>query len=603
MFSAAVLAVGLIAVLSAAQTLSPGEVSIRSGPYHPSISTLHVGSSEVQVGVVVRDNQGRPVGGLTKGDFAVFDSGRRCELTEFGVETSGASPAGTMRSPAAAVVPPSAVPPSEATSTAVPGRWIALLFDDINTSAGDLVRSKIAARRFVNEAAEAGDRIGVFSASQGQILGFTGDSRAILKSIGAVEPHPRMGAGGMTACPRITPYEAYQITSGDVIALQAKVVEACSCPEQPNCDPTALQSMSPSDIGNGTFANQSLDPSTKSLVSTVIGQARMTWSQTRVVTQATLDAVRASVADLARKSGKRLLLFSSSGFISGDLAEPEDQIIDEALKGNVVISSLDSKGLYAEPPGGAAGQESRGGRPDLTMLHDAETLADRLDSADSAMADFAEGTGGLLFQNSNDLDFGFRQLGLEPAVAYELGFRPKEDGKYHAIKVEVKNGSHAMIQARRGYFAPMKGTIVASAAAPQQQPQQQLDAEVSSSADRSDFPVTVSQKAVSANGGRELSVQAHVDIQKLPFEQDQDRHVDSLTFVMALLDTQGTLVVGKEAQMRFALKPDSFARFSKDGINAGMTLAAPPGAYRLRVVVEEGLRSEMSATTQNVQVQ
>lgn len=595
---AAVVAVGLVAVLSAAQTLSPGEVSIRSGPYRPSTTSLRVGASEVQVGVVVRDNQGRPIGGLTKADFTIFDSGRHRELTEFGVEASGStSSAGkvAVHSPAATVVPSSETMPA-----ALPGRWIALLFDDINTPAGDLVRSKIAARRFISEATKTGDRIGVFTTSQGQILGFTGDSRTVIKSIDTVEPHPRMEAAGMTACPRITPYEAYQITIGDVIALQAKAVEACSCPEQPNCDPTVLQTMSPSDLGNGTFASPALGFLLKSLVSKVQEQARMTWDQTRAVTQTTLDGVRKSIKELAQKPGKRLLLFSSSGFISGDLEGAEDQIIDEALKVDVVISSIDSKGLYAEPPGGSLGEESQSGRPDLTMLHDAQTLGDRLDSEDSAMADFAESTGGLLFQNNNDLNFGFRQLGLEPSVAYELGFHPREDGKYHEIKVQVKNNtSHYIVQARSGYFAPTKGRKVTKVSSPQQE----LDAEVSSSASRSDFPVTVSQKPVGVNGARELSVQTHVDIQNLPFEQRQGRHVDSLTFVGVLLDAQGNLVVGKEAQMQFALKPDSFARFSKSGINADLTLAAHPGLYRLRVVVEEGFRGEISATTQNAQLQ
>lgn len=591
-FAATLVAVGLVGVLSAAQTLSPGEVTIRGGPYRPLTTSLRVGTNVVQVGVVVRDSQGRPVGGLTKADFTVVDSGRRCELTEFGVETSGAGSA-AVHSPAPTVVSPSGMP------AAVPGRWIVILFDDINTPAGDLVRSKIAARRFINEAAEAGDRIGVFTTSQGQVLDFTADSHAVLKSIDAVESHPRMEAAGMTACPRITPYEAYQITRGDVIALQAKAVEACACPEQPNCDPTVLQTMNPSDIGNGTFASASLGPLLKSLVSKVLEQARMTWDQTRAVTQTTLDSVQASVGDLAKRPGKRLLLFSSSGFISGDLQGAEDEIIDEALKAGVVISSIDSKGLYSEPPGGSLGQESQSGRPDLTMLHDAQTLGDRLDSEDSAMADLAESTGGLLFQNNNDLNFGFRQLGLEPSVAYELGFQPREDGKFHEIKVQVKNTSHYMVQARSGYFAPMKGTKIAKAPTLQQQ----LDAEVSSSEDRSDFPVAVTRKTVSVKGALGLSVQTHVDIEKLPFEQRQDRHVDSLTFVAALLDAQGRLVVGKEAQMQFALKSDSFERFSQSGINADLTLAAQPGAYRLRVVVEEGSRAEISATTQDIQIQ
>jgi hypothetical protein len=76
-----------------------------------------------------------------------------------------------------------------------------------------------------------------------------------------------------------------------------------------------------------------------------------------------------------------------------------------------------------------------------------------------------------------------------------------------------------------------------------------------------------------------------------------------LTFVVALFDAQGKMIAGKEAQMELALKPQSFDRFSKNGINGALSLEALPGAYRLRVVVEEAIHGEMSATSQNMQIQ
>ncbi|HEV2491078.1 MAG TPA: hypothetical protein VGT03_14830, partial [Candidatus Acidoferrales bacterium] len=78
---------------------------------------------------------------------------------------------------------------------------------------------------------------------------------------------------------------------------------------------------------------------------------------------------------------------------------------------------------------------------------------------------------------------------------------------------------------------------------------------------------------------------------------------EQLTFVDALYDSQGKFVTGKVAEMDLALKPESFARFAKTGISGTMSLEAPPGAYRLRVVVEEAVKGEMSATSQNVQIQ
>ncbi|HVB86806.1 MAG TPA: hypothetical protein VNK23_09125, partial [Candidatus Dormibacteraeota bacterium] len=98
-------------------------------------------------------------------------------------------------------------------------------------------------------------------------------------------------------------------------------------------------------------------------------------------------------------------------------------------------------------------------------------------------------------------------------------------------------------------------------------------------------------------------IQTHVDILKLPFKQQNGRRVDMLTFVAALFDTGGKMITGKEAQMQFALKPESFERFSKSGISGVMSLEAPPGSYRLRVVVEEALHGEISATSQRTQIQ
>lgn len=593
--SCAILA--LLAFPSTAQTLSPGEVRISSHPYWLESRVLRTQSRQVQVEVVVRDSSGHAVAGLTKGDFAIFDSGHPRDLSEFSVEETNAA------SPAAEV--PAASPvvggnPGAAKQVPGPSRWIELFFDDINTPSGDLTRAKIAARRFISEATRSGDRIGVFTASQGQVLPFTADTSAVLNFTATVESHHRMSAEGLSACPRITPYEAYLIVSNDPATTQAKLIEACNCPgqsEYSGCqtDDTTLTNVTPVGI-------QQLPQNLRSLLGSVVAQARATWNQTHLVTQATLNAVQEAIERLAPASGARILLFASSGFLSGDLGQEEHKLIDEALRANVAIDSLDSKGLYAEQPGGPQGEPSSvssGPGSELTMMHEMQELGEKLDSEDYAMADFALGTGGLLFRNSNDIDYGFRELGLAPAYAYVLGFPPDEDGKYHKIKVELKNPSHNFIQARPGYFAPTKETKDANRATPKNG----IDAQMSGANERSDFPLSVSAKPTSnAKGDREISVETHVEIVALPFENEKDRHDEKLTFVAGLFDAQGKFVVGKEADMQFAFKQESFDRFSKSGITGTMSLEAPPGSYQLRVVVEEGVKGEMSATSQTIRI-
>ncbi|HEV2288098.1 MAG TPA: VWA domain-containing protein [Candidatus Acidoferrales bacterium] len=592
-FRPGVIVASLFALASSAQMLSPGEVRIRSGSYNPHEQILRAESHLVRIEVVVRDGRGHPILGLTKGDFAVFDSGRLREIAEFSVESNNRNEANASptKTPNAPSVAPGEV--SKAKRAATAERWIALFFDDFNTPTGDLGRAKIAAKRFIDEAEEEGDQIGVFTTSGGQILGFSNDASAILGAIANVQSHPHLSASGLKACPRITPYEAYQIVDDDLVTLKAKVVEACGCAGQDICDPNDVSKMTPSKVTNP------MSSFSRELINDVKTQAQTTWDQTRVTSQATLDAIRAAVDDLGRMQGKRLLLFASSGFFSGDLDTQQDQIIDEALHANVVINSLDSKGLYAEAPGRPLNEPSET-LSDLTMLYEARTLGDRLESEDAAMADFAESTGGLLFRNNNDLNFGFRELGLVPACAYELGFSPDEDGKYHKIKVEVSKAGHGFVEVRPGYFAPTKESQEARAPTAEEK----IDEEVRGSEEKSDFPLSLGEQTRIANNGvHELSLQTRVDIHAMPFARQQDRRVDMLTFVAALFDAQGKMVTGKEAQMELALKPETFERFSRSGIDGGMSLEAPPGTYRLRVVVEEAMHGEMSAVSRDVQLQ
>ncbi len=132
-----------------------------------------------------------------------------------------------------------------------------------------------------------------------------------------------------------------------------------------------------------------------------------------------------------------MILFSSSGFLSGTLDQEQDAIINAAVRAGVVIDSLDAKGLYAEAPGTPINETVETTElPLKSTIFQIETLGDRLDSEDAAMARFAESTGGLLFRNNNDLDLGFYQLGVLPSITYLLGFPPDEDGEFHKIKVE-----------------------------------------------------------------------------------------------------------------------------------------------------------------------
>jgi len=395
----------------------------------------------------------------------------------------------------------------------------------------------------------------------------------------------------------MTAYEAYQIIKGDPSAMKAKVLEACTCGGSSGCD--ALEAIPDNNFVNLTPTNPNAGYSIPTYVLyPILAQAEQTWDQARVASQVTFDAIESSLDQLARMPGKRMLLLASSGFLANTLDQEQDSIINEALRAGVVINSLDAKGTYAEAPGTPINETSDSGQlPVSTMVFEMRTLGDRLEELDSPLARLAESTGGLLFRNNNDLDLGFHQLGLLPAYTYLLGFAPSEDGKYHKIKVELKNVNHDSLQVRPGYFAPSSGASHEPSAS------EKMEVLMRGPDERTDLPTTVSEKLGPATPGeRELTVQVHIDIRKITFEQQKDLRIQKLTFVAALFDSQGSFVTGKEAEMELALKPESFERFAKNGMNGALQLEIPPGTYRLRVVVQEALHGHLSATDQNLRI-
>jgi len=597
----AVALVPLIALTSAGQTLSPGEVRFHSRLYirEPTIS---LETRLVQLEVVVRDSRGRVVTGLTRDDFSVYDSGKPRELTAFSADTSSPNRASSSSNSQAAAKTRTtdsapAMQSSAPSAISANGRWIAVLFDDLNTPVGDLAHAKIASKRFVKEATASGDHIAVFTTSAGRSLEFTGDTAAILAAVATVQSHPGTAPGGLAQCPRITAYDAYRIVSNDPTVMKAKVSEACHCGGGPSCDVESLpdnEILSPR-IGGAYGGAGTLS----SVVDSVRAQAQQTWDQAHMASRATLDAVKSTLHELAPMPGRRMLLFASSGFLSGTLDEEQDAIVNEALRAGVVINSLDAKGLYAEAPGGPINESNELTEiPVSSTVFQIESLGDRLDSVDSALARFAESTGGLLFRNNNDLDLGFYRLGVLPECTYLLAFSPAEDGKYHRVKVKVKNARHEFTQVRPGYFAPGKASSMPTTSS------RKIDAAVRGSDLLTDLLATDRESLKSTGlSTREVTIQMHVDLQRLTFLHQNNRHVEKLTFVNALFDLQGNFVTGKEADMELALKPETFELLSKSGINGVMSLDAPPGMYRLRVVVQEAVHGNMSATSKNIQIQ
>jgi hypothetical protein len=183
-------------------------------------------------------------------------------------------------------------------------------------------------------------------------------------------------------------------------------------------------------------------------------------------------------------------------------------------------------------------------------------------------------------------------------VSYLIGFSPAKepDGKYHELRVRLKNHSGFQVESRPGYYA-------AAAAKPAESIQERIDREVLSAETLTELPATVHVSRADAGSGMiNIDVNINVDAKHLKFVEKDDRHVQQLTFVTLLEDGHGHVITGKQAIMDLTLLPATLADMQAKGIKAGITLTAPAGAYQVREIIREAVENHMAVSNTPVAV-
>lgn len=584
-----------ISVIAAAQSLSPDEVRITTRPYSRPAVEFRAKAELVDIGVVVRDSHGLAVPGLDRDAFSVYDDGKPASVKTFSVAVEHTAVATRAKQPTGAESTVAAAQPVSAAVVAASARSIALFFDDMSTTGGDLGRAKAAARRFLATYVHAGDRFAVFTSSGTREVPYTNDTSKLLAGIDAVQSHVRVSENGIAVCPRITPYQAYEIVNNlDPMAVQTAATDTANCPDQMD------DFSGPANVTSAYGIPANADPQAVAIVSAVRAQAEQTWAMVRVSTLATLQALNIAVDSLSRQPGSRMLVLASSGFLAGTMEDAQDMIIDRALHAGVVINAIDAKGLYAEAPGlppGEIPQSANIWALVKSLIFNSISLGPKLMEVDMPLVHFAESTGGILFRNNNDLDLAFRMVGMVPSVTYRLAIEPAHDGRYHKLRVVVHGVNGDIVQVRPGYFAPGRDVQPAETA------QAQVDAAVAGTDSATGVPARVTVRDELATGGAHaISVSVHVDLAALPFTSRSGRHLETLTFIAALRKANGDLIEGKESEMQFALKDASFKKLAATGITAKLSLRAPKGQYQLREIVREGVDGKLFASTTPVEI-
>lgn len=541
---------------------------------HDSAPTFSSRVNLVLVPVVVRDRNGKAIGTLTKDDFRLFDKNKPQVISRFSIETakSGSAREGTDVSDPQ---PNRNSQEAEKASNAdLPERYVAYVFDDLNTAFADLARVQQAAKRHFSENLQPADRAAIFTTSGQNTLDFTGDKAKLLDGLMRIHPKPLFGVTP-NDCPDLSYYMADQIQNKhDGMALQAEIQETIACA---NLSGT-----------NAAVVAQTMVQSAASRVLDISEQG------TRVALGVLKDVVRR----MSAMPGQRLIVIVSPGFLTlnSESMEAKTELLDRAARENVVISSLDARGLYTDPAYDASKQGSRTMQASiLKSQYDREAASAQAD----VLAELADGTGGTFFQNNNDLFAGLNRVATAPDFVYLLGFSPdnlKSDGSFHKLKIALVNDKGMSLQARRGYFAPKHPNN------PEDTAKAEIEDAIFSREEMHDLPVDLHTQFFKPDpADAKLTVLARVDLKHLRFKKAEGRNENNLTVVSAIFDRDGKYIIGERKTIEMKLRDETLARLNS-GITVKSNFDLKPGTYLVRLVVRDTEGQMMAAANGAVDI-
>jgi VWFA-related protein len=409
----------------------------------PSQPRYESATSAVVVDVVARDKRG-PVMDLTQADFEVFEDGKPQQIVTFERRTPDALQT--------RVGGESAVG-AGARAAAMPPVVVALAWDRL-TPEGRVLANK-AAQSFV-ASRQANELVGVFIVDQAlrTIEGYTTDEAKLKAAVDRVagtattqtsrernaqldsrSPNPAVpvtagaefaGGIGSGVAPSVTPGQG-----ADTAALGASMAEAAT-----------------------RAALDRMDRSYRDLQSNVEGQASM-------------NALLSLVDSLGALPGRKTVVYFCEGLTVAPAVEARFRsIIATANRKNVSVYALDAAGLRAHSEqaktareisalsaSAVAGLERSDNKKWTEDLEINEQML-KMDPSASLGVLTAQ-TGGLLIQNTNDLDRGIGRINDDRRNYYALTYSPTNavlDGTYRKIEVKVKRPG-VEVRARSGYLA------------------------------------------------------------------------------------------------------------------------------------------------------
>ncbi len=491
--------------------------------------TFKVTSDLVLVNVVARDKKGNLITDLKREDFTLLEDNKPQKIASFDVENTEmaslpevVTASQTEGGPAQAAVEGAKPKAPAATISMKNRRLIVLFFDFSGMEEEEIVRAVESAQKYLDKQMTAADTVGIASFNTDLVINqdFTSD-RALLQK----------------ALARFT------ATSGE-----------------------GFESSQDSDTTGNAFAADDSDFNTFN-------------------TDRKLAALQSLMKGLARIEQKKSIIYFSNGVSTNGL-ENQSQLratVNEAVKANVAIYTMDVRGLQALPPGGDA---STGSVRGVAMYNGrgAESQMDANFGSQETLTTLAADTGGKAFLDSNDFNKVFSKVQQDTSAYYVLSFRSAnllKDGRYRKLTVKV-NRPDLKLEYRSGYYAGKDFQHSSK-----EDREEALEKELNSELPATDVAVYMAASYFRRNDGQYfVPVTIVVPGSEIPFTStaDADKATLDVIGVVRLGNTPFPVASARET-VKLNVQASQNVKRKNVQYTTGFVLA--PGTFHIKFVVRE----------------
>ncbi len=499
---------------------------------------LKMNGELVLTNVVARDTKtGEVVQGLKKSDFSIYENGKQQQIETFDFESvDKATPlneatvvglaAGTTGNGSKAVV---VAKPEELRNH----RLIVMFFDLTSMQPEDLDRSVLAAQEFLKEKMQPADLVALVSLGDTLTVDqdFTADKQALINEVAV-----------------------YNGTEGQGLA-------------------------------QGATANSNQ-------VEDTTGYTPDESEYNDLNTDRELFALRAVAKSLEKITEKKSLLYFSGG-ISRDGIENQASLraaINSAVRANLAIYSVDTRGLQAVSPLGDASTGSLRGNG----AYNGGALMNNMNAnfaTQEVMATLSTDTGGKAFFDSNDFAPAFAQVERDTSAYYAIGFRstdPLRDGRYRKLAIKI-NRPGVKLEYRPGYYAPADFNHSGH-----EDRERELEEQLASDLPATDMAVYMDAMYFRLDENRFfVPVSLIVPGSQIPFVKGGDKDKATLDIIGTVIDEVKRPIGHARETVKLNLDPSLQAR--QKNIQYTTSFNLPPGKYRLKFVVRENQTGRMGS--------